>query len=122
MSRITISYACEQVKKRQYCLIELHGSIKTDVESLNGLKIGTFELCSDKSAFLVVGSHRLLGKAVPLKKALAMLIKAPDTNQTSMEIDNSTALDSIQEYQTACYDILAVIKYKFVFLDRPSVF
>ncbi|PVU85832.1 hypothetical protein BB559_006753 [Furculomyces boomerangus] len=89
MSRIKLLYDPKTTVSENYCIIETQGSIQTDSELLKGIKIGTFEQDPNGSATLHVGTHRLLGKLVSLKKPIAMMIKQRPEKDLEEDIEET---------------------------------
>jgi chromosome transmission fidelity protein 8 len=61
---------------------------------------------------LIIGNHYLEGKRVALKKPLAILNK-DETAAASMELDTDQS-------QAVDYRLAGVIKFKYIFKNRPK--
>ncbi|KAJ1884212.1 Chromosome transmission fidelity protein 8 [Coemansia sp. S17] len=104
MSQIEFIY--DKAKQREFCLIEIQGSLETDrAGGLRGQQqFGQIERLADGKVQMLIGVHRVPGSVVPLKKPLAVLVKQP-----------------ADESDSAIYGIEAIIKEKFMFKMRPDV-
>ncbi|PVV05369.1 hypothetical protein BB560_000117 [Smittium megazygosporum] len=117
MSRVKINFDKSKISD-DYCLIELHGTIQTDAPQLRNLQVGKFSIISNDKAELLIGAHKLEGKIVKLDKPLAMMMKVPADNNP---LEGNSINENVSEFRTAKYDVLTIIKHKFIFKDRPIV-
>lgn len=83
---------------KELAIIELQGKLLTRTDSYEGLTFGPLKMEGER-ATLTIGNHLLHGKYHKLKKPLAVLRRGDQ--------------DGI--------DMVAVIKAKIVFSDRPAI-
>ncbi|KAJ1956475.1 hypothetical protein EC988_001330 [Linderina pennispora] len=107
MSQVEFIY--NKHRLREFCLIETQGSLETDAPA--GLRaqqrFGEIQRNADGSVKMVIGIHHANGSVVKLKNPLAVVRKRPaEENDGSADIQ---------------YDIVAVLKEKFLFKSRPDV-
>lgn len=68
---------------------------------------------------LKVGKHELKGSVVKLEKPLAVLKKSTNDSSSSMEV---TAADlSTDSSSHVSYEVVGVVRSKYLFRDRPKV-
>ncbi|OMJ08143.1 hypothetical protein AYI70_g11736 [Smittium culicis] len=115
MSIVSFIYDKANISTENYCLFETQGVIQNDGNNVQNQSIGRFDLMHDGSAYLLIGTNRLAGKIVPLKKAIAVSQKvlSHDKDKSSTSPNN--------EYVDVDYNIKAIIKYKFLFKKRPDL-
>ncbi|EIE88391.1 hypothetical protein G6F46_006333 [Rhizopus delemar] len=90
-------------QKQDLVILEFQGGFNSsEVVDLSDVDIGNLSL-NENSAELVVGHQRLLGKKVKLAKPFAAIHKR---------------VDSMENY----YDVVCIIKEKYVFFQRPALF
>ena len=82
-------------------ILELQGTLEIEDKELKNLKIGNISFNNGK-VFLIIGNHKLNGSKVMLEKPIAVMKKRKTNNVT--------------------YNVLGLIKQKFVFNTRPSLF
>jgi hypothetical protein len=102
-------------------IIELQGEVSIDGEdeSFNpsGLKFGDISE-SNGSVVLKIGQHELKGSIVKFEKPLAVLKKLPASN-SAMDIDCEPSSDS--SASSTSYEVVGVVRQKYLFKDRPKV-
>ncbi|KAI8637380.1 hypothetical protein BD408DRAFT_424668 [Parasitella parasitica] len=96
-------------KKEELLYLDFQGSFDVgDEPRLDYLELGELTL-QDESATLIIGHHRLIGKKVKLLKPFAVVHK------------RKTDLDMLEEQDGVCYDVVTILKEKYVFPNRPGL-
>jgi len=70
-------------------------------------------------AVLKVGQHELRGSSVKLEKPLAVLKKVASAHKPSIGTEESTS--PVSAASKSAYEIVGVVRHKFLFKDRPKV-
>lgn len=96
-------------RKEDLVYLDFQGNFDAgDLVKLDNLEIGDLTIDSD-SVVLVIGHHRLVGKKVKLPKPFAVIHK------------RKTDLDVMEEEDGVCYDVVTILKEKYVFSSRPGL-
>ncbi|KAG2189807.1 hypothetical protein INT46_007916 [Mucor plumbeus] len=96
-------------KKEELVYLDFQGSFDVgDEPQLDNLEIGDLTL-QGESAILIIGHHRLVGKKMKLAKPFAVVHK------------RKTDLDILEEQDGVCYDVVTILKEKYVFPNRPGL-
>jgi chromosome transmission fidelity protein 8 len=73
-----------------------------------------------------IGNHQLEGKVVPLAKPLAMMQKQQpptsgndDDDDDGNEVDGDASSNTKQPSAAASYDIVGIVRSKYLFKHRP---
>ncbi|KAG2189372.1 hypothetical protein INT44_004514 [Umbelopsis vinacea] len=93
-------------------LIEFQGTLECEQDDIRGLKVGDLEENDQGMLFLTVGHHKLEGKKTKLSKPLAVITKRFQQDVDSMDLDQP---------QSVTYDVVNILKEKYVFAHRPSL-
>ncbi|CAG5135282.1 unnamed protein product [Candidula unifasciata] len=122
MVQITIQIPGESGCCSEWAIIELQGALETrHPVPLSGKFIGDLHFTDKDTPVLIIGHHILQGKVVVLEKPLAVIVKAPDQQQSA---DLSTADDahpkSKFKIKDTSYNIQAIIRRKILFKTRPK--
>lgn len=117
----------------QLVLIEFQGTLECNQHDLRGISVGDLEednkvcIASLKAmkpwahhlhsfpqgkVYLTVGHHKLEGKKTKLSKPLAVISKRSTENLDAMDTD---------QLRPVTYDIVNILKEKYVFAHRPSL-
>lgn len=105
---IRLSNPCEE-----WYIVELQGILETkDGLSLSNLWIGDLHFDTDGRPQMIIGHHLLSGSFVKLEKPLAVMKKKTGSVVSAEEMD-------CDETQTS-YEIIALVKKKLLFKDRPK--
>jgi len=95
-------------KPPEWTLLELQGGLTPTVSqsALTSLNIGKIVNVEGETHTLTIGKHQLEGRLVSIKKPFAVLKKrcAPEG----------------EESDSACYDVIGVIRQKLHFKSRPK--
>ncbi|KAJ1921267.1 hypothetical protein IWQ60_006814 [Tieghemiomyces parasiticus] len=89
------------VAHSQYFIVELQGSLQTQLPSLAGQEVGQLIVDPDLKSF-IIGQHQLHGRVERLKRPLAYMEPVQAT-----------------EGAVAHYAVNQVIRYRVLFKDRP---
>jgi chromosome transmission fidelity protein 8 len=69
--------------------------------------------------FLKIGQHELKGSVVTIEKPLAVLKKLKPDSSTMMDVENDD--NSSETVSSTSYEVVGVVRQKFLFKDRPKV-
>lgn len=97
-------------KTEELIYLDFQGSFESSSEEANvsNIEIGDLTL-QENSALLIIGHHKLTGKKVKLPKPFAVIHKK--------KIDK----DDMEEDTGVCYDVVTILKEKYVFSVRPGL-
>ncbi|GAB5592507.1 hypothetical protein Unana1_07407 [Umbelopsis nana] len=96
----------------QLVLIEFQGTLECNQHDLRGISVGDLEEDNKGKVYLTVGHHKLEGKKTKLSKPLAVISKRSTENLDAMDTD---------QLRPVTYDIVNILKEKYVFAHRPSL-
>ncbi|XP_031565205.1 chromosome transmission fidelity protein 8 homolog [Actinia tenebrosa] len=100
---------------QEWIVIELQGALETrDEVSLEGRHIGDLHFDSMGIPQLIIGHHLLTGKIVNLDKPYAVMKRSTSIEPMEIEIDAGNSRKQTE------YDIVALVKRKIVFKNRPK--
>ena len=115
---IPFSYSCDEGKK--WVLIELQGIVESkEGKGVAGQELGelTFQ---DGAPHLTIGRHKLKGKTIKLGKPLMLTQRVGSVDTKSMETKENVEDGEAKDHESCIkYDIVAVIREKYLFDSRP---
>jgi chromosome transmission fidelity protein 8 len=104
-----VIHSYQNSDRKDLVYLDFQGNFDSgDHVKLDNLEIGDLTL-KDDSAILIIGHHRLVGKKVKLPKPFAVIHK------------RKTDLDVMEEEDGVCYDVVTILKEKYVFPNRPGL-
>ncbi|XP_066923579.1 chromosome transmission fidelity protein 8 homolog [Clytia hemisphaerica] len=100
---------------KEWSIVELQGTLESSEEELCGSHIGNLHFDDKGTPQLICGHHLVTGKIQKLDKPYAVMKKNSISHgmSESMEIDDSDG-------QSTAYDIVAFVKQKIIFKNRPK--
>ncbi|KAL6076208.1 Replication factor C complex [Balamuthia mandrillaris] len=105
-------------EEQEWAMIELQGKLALDGSAgFDGLPLGRLTVNENKNAELIVGNHRLEGKRVALQKPLVVLLPAA-AGQDALRAED-TEKDELHTSNRS-YNTVGVIRYKYLFRNRPK--
>ena len=114
----------ENEAEKEWFLVELQGSLELppDADSYQNMPLGDLTLGQDgKSAFLTIGHSRLEGRRIQLDNPILLLQRQQISSIKMADVD--TTQDPHKQAQGRVeYGVRCVIKYKYLFKNRPMHF